>query len=215
MSNAVRPPVDLAFREEVTRMRSLYEFGIAEVLTKVQILRREFEQDHDYSPIEHVRQRVKSVDGILDKAERLGCNPTIDCIRQHIVDIAGIRITGTFVSDLYWVADMLARQPDLTVRTVKDYVVKPKANGYRSLHLILEVPVFLSNHTENIPVELQIRTMAMDFWASIEHKLFYKYHKDMPPALAAELTDAATLAADLDERMGRLRDEVRPLPIDD
>lgn len=204
--------VDLAFHEELARMRTLYEFGIAEVLTKVQILRREFEQGHDYSPIEHVRQRVKSAEGIIAKANRIGCDLTIDDIRKNILDIAGIRITATFVSDIYWVADILARQPDITVRTVKDYVATPKPNGYRSLHLIVEVPVFLSGGTENVPVELQIRTMAMDFWASIEHKLSYKYLYDMPPALAAELTDAAAIAADLDERMGRLRDEVRPLP---
>lgn len=200
------------FRDHVAKLRELYEFGIAEVLTKVSILRREFERNHDYTPIEHVRQRVKSVDAIVEKVDRVGCDRSIGAVREHIQDIAGIRITAPFVSDLYWVADMLARQPDLTVRHVKDYVAEPKPNGYRSLHLILEVPVFLSDHTENVTVELQIRTMAMDFWASIEHKLNYKYHRDMPAHLAAELTDAAALAADLDERMGRLRDEVRPRP---
>src|SRR5699024_10061202 len=105
-----------------------------------------------------------------------------------------------------------ARQPDITVRQIKDYVAQPKPNGYRSLHLIVEVPVFLSDHTEQVTVELQVRTMAMDFWASIEHKLNYKYDRDMPAHFAAELTDAAALAANLDERMGRLRDEVRPRP---
>lgn len=200
------------FREQVAKLRELYEFGIAEVLTKVTILRREFERNHDYTPIEHVRQRVKTVDAIVEKVDRIGCEKSVDAVRAHIQDIAGIRITAPFVSDLYWVADMLARQPDLTVRTVKDYVAKPKPNGYRSLHLILEVPVFLSDHTEHVTVELQVRTMAMDFWASIEHKLFYKYRHDMPAHLAAELTNAATLAASLDERMGRLRDEVRPRP---
>lgn len=199
------------FREHIEKLRELYEFGIAEVLTKVTILRREFERNHDYSPIEHVRQRIKSVDAILEKVERTGCDPSIEAVRAHIQDIAGIRITAPFVSDLYWVADMLARQPDLTVREVKDYVAKPKPNGYRSLHLILEVPVFLSDRTENVTVELQVRTMAMDFWASVEHKLKYKYHRDMPAHLAAELTEAAAVAASLDERMGRLRDEVRPM----
>lgn len=199
------------FREQVAELRQLYEFGIAEVLTKVTILRREFERGHDYSPIEHVRQRIKSVDAILEKVDRVGCDPSVDGVRRHIQDIAGIRVTAPFVSDLYWVADMLARQPDLAVREVKDYVATPKPNGYRSLHLILDVPVFLSERTEHVTVELQVRTMAMDFWASIEHKLNYKYHQDMPMHLAAELTDAARLAAELDERMGRLRDEVRPL----
>ncbi|MFW7414218.1 GTP pyrophosphokinase [Demequina sp. SO4-18] len=200
-------------REDLAHLRDLYQFGIDEVLTKVDILRREFERSHDYSPIEHVRSRLKSVDSIIAKAERLGCEPTVDEVRATLADIAGIRITATFVSDLYWVADMLAHQPDLTVVTIKDYVARPKPNGYRSLHLIVQVPVFLSATTEHITVELQIRTMAMDFWASIEHKLFYKYRDDMPQALADELADAARLAATLDERMGTLRDEVRPMPV--
>lgn len=206
-------PPGAAVREELAHLRDLYQFGIDEVLTKVDILRREFERSHDYSPIEHVRSRLKSVDSILAKAQRVGCAPTVDSVRANISDIAGIRITGTFVSDLYWVADMLAQQPDLTLVAVKDYVAEPKANGYRSLHLIVQVPVFLSSRTEHITVELQIRTMAMDFWASIEHKLFYKYRHDMPQDLAAELADAARLAATLDERMGTLRDEVRPMPV--
>ena len=200
------------FRDQVAKLRELYEFGIAEVLTKVTILRREFERNHDYTPIEHVRQRVKTVDAIVEKVDRIGCEKSADAVRTNIQDIAGIRITSPFVSDLYWVADMIARQPDITVRQVKDYVAEPKPNGYRSLHLILDVPVFLSEHTEHVTVELQVRTMAMDFWASVEHKLKYKYDRDMPAHLAAELTDAAALAANLDERMGRLRDEVRPRP---
>lgn len=204
---------DPAVREEVAHLRDLYQFGIDEVLTKVDILRREFERSHDYSPIEHVRSRLKSVDSILAKAQRVSCEPTIESVRTNITDIAGIRITATFVSDLYWVADMLAHQPDLTILTVKDYVANPKPNGYRSLHLIVQVPVFLSSTTEHITVELQIRTMAMDFWASIEHKLFYKYRDDMPRELKDELADAAALAASLDERMGTLRDEVRPMPV--
>ncbi|MFW2513802.1 GTP pyrophosphokinase [Demequina sp. SO4-13] len=207
------PSVAPHVREDLARLRDLYQFGIDEVLTKVDILRREFERSHDYSPIEHVRSRLKSVDSMVAKAQRLGCEPTADGVRTAISDIAGIRITATFVSDLYWVADMLAHQPDLTVVTVKDYVAHPKPNGYRSLHLIVRVPVFLSATTEHITVELQIRTMAMDFWASIEHKLFYKYRHDMPQALANELADAARLAATLDERMGTLRDEVRPMPV--
>lgn len=211
MSDAASSPAS-EFRDRVAKLRELYEFGIAEVITKVSILRREFERNHDYSPIEHVRQRVKSVDAILEKVARVGCENSVDAVRENIQDIAGIRITSPFVSDLYWVADMIARQPDITVRQIKDYVAQPKPNGYRSLHLIVEVPVFLSDHTEQVTVELQVRTMAMDFWASIEHKLNYKYDRDMPAHLAAELTDAAALAADLDERMGRLRDEVRPRP---
>ncbi|NEC93694.1 GTP pyrophosphokinase family protein, partial [Streptomyces sp. SID12501] len=125
-------------------------------------------------------------------------------IRERILDIAGIRITCSFVSDAYWVADMLASQPDVEVVRRKDYIAEPKANGYRSLHLIVRIPVFLSDRTEHVPVEVQIRTIAMDFWASVEHKLSYKYHGALPEDLRTELLDAAVTGAELDARMGRL-----------
>ncbi|WP_432988699.1 GTP pyrophosphokinase [Dactylosporangium sp. CA-233914] len=199
-------------RDEFTRLRMYYSFGIQEVLTKVEILRQEFETIYDYSPIEHVRSRLKSADSLLEKAVRQGTELTVPAMRAEIRDIAGIRITCSFISDVYWIAQVLSAQPDLTVLTTKDYIANPKPNGYRSLHLIVEVPVFLSSHTEQIPVELQIRTIAMDFWASMEHKLSYKYRTDMPAHLAAEIADAARAVADLDARMGRLRDEIRPSP---
>lgn len=199
-------------RDEFVQLRMHYQFGIDEVQTKVNILRQEFEQIHDYSPIEHVRTRLKSVESLVEKAVRTGGEMTIPAIRERIQDIAGIRITCSFVSDAYWIADMLSRQPDLTVLKVKDYIDRPKPNGYRSLHLIVEVPVFLSEHTERVPVELQIRTIAMDFWASVEHKLSYKYGEQLPVHLSAELEDAAQAAADLDQRMARMREEIRPMP---
>lgn len=199
-------------RDEFTRLRLYYSFGIQEVSTKIDILRQEFENMYDYSPIEHVRSRLKSPDSLLAKALRQGTAFTVPAIREQIRDIAGIRITCSFVSDAYWIARMLSAQPDLTVLTTKDYIANPKPNGYRSLHLIVEVPVFLSTHTEQVPVELQIRTIAMDFWASMEHKLTYKYRTQMPSHVAAEIADAARAAADLDARMGRLRDEIRPWP---
>jgi len=198
-------------RDEFVQLRMHYQFGIDEVQTKVNILRQEFEQVHDYSPIEHVRTRLKSVESLVEKAVRTGGEMTIPAIRERIHDIAGIRITCSFVSDAYWIADMLSRQPDLTVLTVKDYIDRPKPNGYRSLHLIVEVPVFLSEHTEKVPVELQIRTIAMDFWASVEHKLSYKYRKQLPAHLSAELEDAARAADALDQRMERMREEIRPM----
>ncbi|MGO2995726.1 GTP pyrophosphokinase [Brachybacterium alimentarium] len=198
--------------EEFTQLRMHYQFGIDEVQTKVNILRQEFEQIHDYSPIEHVRSRLKSTESLIEKAVRTGGEMTIPAIRARIHDIAGVRITCSFVSDVYWIADMLSRQPDLEVLTVKDYIAAPKPNGYRSLHVIVQVPVFLSQHTEYVPVELQLRTIAMDFWASTEHKLSYKYEKNLPAPLRAELDDAARVAADLDERMERMRAEIRPMP---
>ncbi|WP_010535003.1 GTP pyrophosphokinase [Brachybacterium squillarum] len=198
--------------EEFQALRMHYEFGIEEVLTKVTILRKEFEQVHDYSPIEHVRTRLKSVESLVEKALRTGGEMTVAAIRERIHDIAGIRITCSFPSDAYWVADMLAAQQDIEVLQVKDYIAHPKPNGYRSLHLIVKVPVFLSTHTELVPVELQIRSIAMDFWASVEHKLSYKYEKNLPEHLRAELDDAARVARELDARMENLRTEIRPSP---
>ncbi|WP_299305101.1 GTP pyrophosphokinase family protein [uncultured Brachybacterium sp.] len=198
--------------EELTTLRMHYQFGIDEVQTKVNILRQEFELIHEYSPIEHVRTRLKSTESLVDKALRTGGDMTIAAIRERVMDIAGIRITCSFISDVYWIADMLSQQPDLEVLTIKDYIASPKPNGYRSLHLIVQVPVYLSEHTELVPVELQLRTIAMDFWASTEHKLSYKYRKNLPARLQAELDDAARVAADLDERMEGLRTEIRPRP---
>ncbi len=210
-------PEELAARmrqvhEELTTLRMHYQFGIDEVQTKVNILRQEFELIHEYSPIEHVRTRLKSTESLVDKALRTGGDMTIAAIRERVMDIAGIRITCSFISDVYWIADMLSQQPDLEVLTIKDYIASPKPNGYRSLHLIVQVPVYLSEHTELVPVELQLRTIAMDFWASTEHKLSYKYRKNLPARLQAELDDAARVAADLDERMEGLRTEIRPRP---
>ncbi|MCA0251324.1 MAG: GTP pyrophosphokinase family protein [Actinobacteria bacterium] len=196
-------------REEFIRFRMYYEFAIEEISTKVNILRREFENVHSYSPIEHVRSRLKSPESLMAKVQRYGCEPTVSAVRARVRDIAGIRITCSFVSDVYWIASMLTKQPDVTLVQTKDYIADPKPNGYRSLHLIVQVPVFLSDRTEDVFVEIQIRTIAMDFWASVEHKLFYKYDRELPADLKGELDDAAQAAADLDRRMGRLRDEIR------
>ena len=127
--------------DEFLKLRMHYQFGIDEVQTKVNILRQEFEQIHEYSPIEHVRTRLKSTESLIEKAVRTGGEMTIPAIRARVMDIAGIRITCSFVSDVYWIADMLRRHQDLEVLTVKDYIASPKANGYRSLHLIVQVPV--------------------------------------------------------------------------
>ena len=198
-------------QRDMARFRMVYEFGIEEMLTKIRILRSEFRQTHDHNPIEHVTSRLKSMDSILDKTMRYGCTSDLPTVRERIRDIAGIRITCSFESDAYAVADMLTQQPDVEVVQRKDYIAAPKANGYRSLHLIVRIPVFLSDRTEHVFVEVQIRTIAMDFWASVEHKLSYKYRDALPPHLRDELLDAAATAAELDARMGRLRDEVRDL----
>ncbi|MDO9494382.1 MAG: GTP pyrophosphokinase family protein [Nocardioides sp.] len=202
------------FREihqQLNRFRMRYKFAIDEVTTKIAILREEFEETYDHSPIEHVRSRLKSPDSLFEKATRRGADTSLDAIAETVRDIAGVRVVCPFVSDVYWIKDMLSRQADVTVVEVEDYIASPKPNGYRSLHLSIEVPVFLSDRTENVPVELQLRTIAMDFWASVEHAIYYKYDATVPPALLDELTDAAGIAADLDLRMTRLRDEMRTM----
>jgi len=192
-------------QREFTRFRLRYKFAIDELTPKISILREEFEETHDHNPIEHVRTRLKSAESIFSKAAKIGCPLAIADIQRSIHDIAGVRLTCAFESDVYWIADMLTSQSDVTVVEIEDYIAHPKPNGYRSLHLIVEVPVYLSDHTEQVEVELQIRTIAMDFWASVEHKIYYKYDGEVPPGLLDELRVAAATAHDLDARMARLR----------
>jgi len=196
-------------QKRVAAFHLSYKFAIDELTTKIEILQEEFEHTHDYSPIEHVRTRLKSMDSIIEKVRRTNCPPDIESVRARIRDIAGVRITCAFVADAYWVADMLMAQSDLEVLEIKDYIAHPKPNGYQSLHLIVTVPVFLSDHTEFVPVEIQLRTIAMDFWASLEHKIYYKYDREVPAALVAELTEAADAARALDAKMARLREQIR------
>jgi GTP pyrophosphokinase len=196
---------------EVNRFRLRYKFAIDEVTTKIGILREEFEETYDHSPIEHVRSRLKSPHSLFAKATKRGATASLETIAETVHDIAGVRVVCPFVSDVYWIKDMLTRQSDVTVVETEDYIASPKPNGYRSLHLTIEIPVFLSDRTELVPVELQLRTIAMDFWASVEHSIYYKYDATVPPRLLDELSDAARTAADLDDRMTRLRDEVRSL----
>src|SRR4029453_1477467 len=139
------------------------------------------------------------------KAQRIGCPITFDDLRARIRDIAGVRIVCSFVSDVYTVSEMLTRQPDVNLVVTKDYIAEPKPNGYRSLHLIVEIPVFMSDRMVAVPVEVQLRTVAMDFWASVEHKIYYKHDPaEVPAPLRAELTAAAEDAARWDKRMERL-----------
>ncbi|MBS1905065.1 MAG: GTP pyrophosphokinase family protein [Actinobacteria bacterium] len=194
-------------RDEFQRFLHEYEFGMREIETKISILRDEFAHHHSYNPIEHVKSRVKSPDSIVEKVARRGIEPDFDTIRANITDIAGVRVTCSFVADVYRLFDLLAAQDDITVRIVKDYIAHPKANGYRSLHAILEVPVFLSSGPLMVPVEVQFRTIAMDFWASLEHKIHYKFQGQVPAHLVDSLTAAADAASELDERMEQLHHE--------
>ena len=205
---SISPSQLRALSDQMQRFLLEYRFGMQEVETKVGILRDEFQHMHDYNPIEHVSSRVKSPDSIVGKVARKGIDPDFDTIRERITDIAGVRVTCSFVTDVYRLFDLLTAQDDVTVRRVKDYIAQPKPNGYQSLHAVVEVPVFLSTGRVIVPVEVQFRTIAMDFWASLEHKIYYKYDNQVPDRLVAELKDAADSAAALDHRMERLHREL-------
>ncbi len=195
-------------RAEFTRFMLQYKFGIDEITTKISILQEEFTHLHSYNPIEHVASRLKTPESIISKVVRRGVDPSFDAIRANVTDIAGIRVVCSFTSDVYRVAEMLGRQNDVTVLRTKDYIAEPKPNGYRSLHVQLVVPVFLSQGPVPVTVEVQIRTIAMDFWASLEHKIFYKYRGEAPPDVATSLTEAAETAHRLDDVMEQLHQRV-------
>ncbi|MFD2115740.1 GTP pyrophosphokinase family protein [Paenibacillus yanchengensis] len=195
-------------KDEVTRFMMMYQFALQELETKVEILKEEFHLLHDYNPIEHTKSRVKSIESIINKMQRKAVPFSLTSIKEHLYDIAGMRITCSFISDIYRVCDMLSKQSDLKVIEIKDYIKDPKPNGYRSLHMIVEIPVFMSNGVEYVRVEVQVRTIAMDFWASLEHKIFYKYNKDVPDELLSELKEAAENANKLDKQMERLNRDI-------
>ncbi len=213
-SRAKDPRVEfmLRMRKDFTRFMMEYHFAVEEVLTKVKILQEEFLHLTRYNPIEHVTSRVKSPESILRKAVRKGITPTLPSIRHNITDIAGIRVTCSFIADTYRVLDALTSQNDLHIIEVKDYIAHPKPNGYKSLHAIVEVPVFLSTGSVQVAVEIQIRTIAQDFWASLEHKIFYKYEGHVPDGVQADLFVAARAAEQLDLRMEELHREVHGDP---
>lgn len=201
--------------DEFRRFLLEHKFGMDEVVTKLNILRDEFTHLHDYNPIEHVSSRLKSPESLVEKIARKGIDlegPTAyDAVRQKVTDIAGVRVTCSFVSDVYQVFDLLTAQRDVRTIEVRDYIVDPKPNGYRSLHVLVEVPVFLSGGVVPVVVEVQLRTVAMDFWASLEHKIYYKYRREVPTELLAGLREAADTAFTLDTTMERLHQEVRGL----
>ncbi|WP_084073319.1 GTP pyrophosphokinase family protein [Demequina sp. NBRC 110052] len=201
-------PHRLASRDDIARLILPYKFGMQEITTKVEILREEFELLHDYNPIDHVSSRLKSLESVVDKVSRKGGVATAEWIRASVTDIAGVRVVCSFASDVRLVHEALTSQEDVRVLQTKDYIASPKFNGYRSLHTIVGIPVFMSSETVEVPVEVQFRTVAMDFWASLEHKIFYKYRGDVPDGLQAQLRDAAATAAHMDDEMERLHDSV-------
>lgn len=182
----------------------LYESGIKQITTKFEILEDEFQSKHQRNPIAGIQSRIKGPMSIARKLEGKGLAVTLDNMVSHIYDIAGIRVKCPFISDVYNVTGMLLAQEDVSLVQLKDYIKNPKESGYRSLHLIVKVSVYFSDEKREIPVEIQIRTIAMDFWASLEHQLHYKKDFPMPNNVSEELRAIAASIADNDERMQNL-----------
>ena len=186
----------------------IYNAALRQMETKMEILNDEFQHVHQYNPIEHIKARIKTPESIVKKLKRNGYESTIENMVKYINDIAGIRIICSFTSDIYRIADMIREQKDIKVLAVKDYITYPKASGYKSYHMIVTVPVYLSDRIVDTKVEVQIRTVAMDFWASLEHKIHYKFEGDAPEHIRTELIECAKLVSDLDARMLSLNEEI-------
>ncbi|MDD3338278.1 MAG: GTP pyrophosphokinase family protein [Lachnospiraceae bacterium] len=193
----------------------LYTSALKEVGTKIDILNDEFQHIHKYNPIEHVKSRIKKPESIVKKLRRNGYESTLENMVRYVNDIAGIRITCSFTSDIYRIADMIAKQSDLRILSLKDYIKNPKASGYQSYHMIITVPIFLSDQVVDTKVEVQIRTVAQDFWASLEHKIYYKFEGNAPAYISQELRDCAKIVANLDARMLSLNEAIQSLDAED
>ncbi|MGL4571447.1 MAG: GTP pyrophosphokinase [Clostridium sp.] len=200
--------------EELIAWRDLlviYEFAVQEISTKLNILNNEFKNLHDYNPIEHINSRIKKPKSIVQKLINKGIDPTPEKAMEELKDIAGIRIICSFTEDIYRIFEILTKQDDINVIKIKDYIKNPKENGYRSLHVLVTIPVFLSTGTRNVPVEIQIRTIAMDFWASLEHKIYYKYRDKSLDKISDELKECADMITVLDKKMENLRCEIEKI----
>ena len=185
-----------------------YRCALMEVETKLNVLNAEFTMKNNRNPFESIKSRIKTPKSILEKLRRKGFEISVKGIEENLADVAGIRVICSFPDDIYATAKMLTDQDDIRVIQVKDYIINPKPNGYRSLHLILEVPIFLSNEKKNRKVEVQFRTIAMDFWASLEHKLKYKKNIENAEEISKELQRCAEASSQLDLRMQALRDRI-------
>ncbi len=190
------------------RMQQVYEAGIKEIRTKLEILDAEFKVKYDHNPIHHIESRLKKPNSIVKKAIDKNISLTEKDIMKNIHDIAGIRVICNYVDDVYVVAQLLINQDDIKVIAIKDYIQKPKESGYRSLHLVLEIPIFLAEGVQPIHVEVQMRTIAMDFWASLEHRLKYKTENNVPQDIRDELKECAKDIAQLDEKMQNIHNRL-------
>ena len=210
LADEILPPIKEQLEQAHTFLELLmqYKCALMEVETKLNVLNAEFALKHSRNPFESIKSRIKSPASIFEKLERRGYEFTVESIEENLFDIAGVRVICSFPDDIYTTAALLAKPDDVRVLTEKDYIKNPKPNGYRSLHLIVEVPIFLSEEKKYMKVEVQFRTIAMDFWASLEHKLKYKKDLDDQAAISAELKACADGIAMLDLRMQSIRDRI-------
>ena len=192
-----------------TELILLYSSALKQIETKLEILNDEFQHVHRYNPIEHIKSRIKTSESIVKKLKKHGYESTLDNMVKYVNDIAGIRVICSFTADIYRIAEIIGNQRDIKVVSVKDYIVNPKPSGYKSYHMIVTVPVYLSDRIMDTKVEIQIRTVAMDFWASLEHKINYKFEGNVPVYLKNELIECAKIVSQLDDRMLTLNDEVQ------
>ena len=189
----------------------VYNSALKEIGTKLEILNDEFQHVHRYNPIEHIKSRIKTSESIVKKLKKHGYESTIENMVKYINDIAGIRIICSFTTDIYRIADMLKRQNDINIISIKDYIKNPKTSGYKSYHMIVSIPIYLSEKKVDAKVEIQIRTVAMDFWASLEHKIHYKFEKNIPEHIKEELFECALMVSELDAKMLSLNEEVHTI----
>ena len=188
-----------------------YNPALKQISTKLEILNDEFQHVHRYNPIEHIKSRIKTPESIVKKLKKHGYESTIGNMVRYVNDIAGIRVICSFTSDIYQIAEMISNQSDINVISVKDYIVNPKQSGYKSYHMLVTVPVYLSDRIEQTKVEIQIRTVAMDFWASLEHKIHYKFEGNAPDSIRDQLVECSRIVSDLDARMLNLNKEIQQL----
>lgn len=197
----IETPTIAATRQQYRELMQLYEGAIREVRTKLEVLDAEFRVRYDRNPIHHIDARLKTPASIAEKLKRKGLPPTLEMAEAELTDIAGVRIVCNYLEDIYRIAEFLTRQSDVELVRRRDYIQEPKESGYRSLHLVVRIPVFLSSHTELVPVEVQIRTIAMDFWATLEHQLRYKSDQEATRQLRRRLKQCADDSARLDREM--------------
>lgn len=198
-----------------TEVMLVYSSALKQMQTKIEILNEEFQLVHQYNPIEHIKARIKTSESIVKKLKRKGLDSTIQNMVENVNDIAGIRIICSFTEDIYKVAEIISNQSDITVQSIKDYIKNPKPSGYRSYHMHVTIPVRLSDRIIETKVEIQIRTVAMDFWASLEHKIKYKFEGNAPEGLKNSLIICADMVSRLDERMLQLNNEIAALKVEE